>query len=68
MVCKFCRNREKKMQRMCKMKLNKKEIANGLLVGQNDNNRKESAKEGRENGAREKNRNNFSKICFTKIL
>lgn len=40
---------------MCKMKLNKKKIANGLLVGQNDNNRKESAKEGRENGERKKN-------------
>ena len=36
------------MQRMCKMKLNKKKIANGLLVGQNDNNRKEFRRKEKE--------------------
>ena len=56
------------MQRMCKMKLNKKKIANGLLVGQNDNNAKESAKGEGKRRMDKKNRKIFSKICFTKIL
>lgn len=56
------------MQKVCKMKLNKKIFSEGLRVGQNDNNAKESAKGEGKCRMGKKNRKIFSKICFTKIL
>ena len=56
------------MQKVRKMKLNKKIFSDGLRVGQNDNNAKESAKGEGKCRMDKKNRKIFSKICFTKIL
>ena len=50
------------------MKLNKKNFSEGMRVGQNDNNAKESAKGEGKCRMDKKNRKIFSKICFTKIL